>query len=231
MTQERQFFSENILLSILGHLILICVMVMSFSFVIDRAKFVTPNRIQIVEVDLKNVKVSGTETILQNTNVTKSKEYVKEEKRIIEEKTTEIKDTTFVEEKQKIKEENKNAPKKKMVVKVNREVLSLDRTMTVSVVDALRVALTRCWNIDTTRTDISDIRAVAHLTMLSTGVVNKIWFESESRAQTDTAFAYVLDTIKEAIKTCQPFTMLPRNEFKNWEKIQLTFYPTQGKIM
>lgn len=231
MTQERQFFSENILLSILGHLILICVMVMSFSFVIDRAKFVTPNRIQIVEVDLKNVKVSGTETILQNTNVTKSKEYVKEEKRIVEEKTTEIKDTTFVEEKQKIKEENKNAPKKKMVVKVNREVLSLDRTMTVSVVDALRVALTRCWNIDTTRTDISDIRAVAHLTMLPTGVVNKIWFESESRAQTDTAFAYVLDTIKEAIKTCQPFSMLPRNEFKNWEKIQLTFYPTQGKIM
>ncbi|MCQ2562309.1 MAG: hypothetical protein MJ158_01675 [Alphaproteobacteria bacterium] len=231
MTQERQFFSENILLSILGHLILICVMVMSFSFVIDRAKFVTPNRIQIVEVDLKNVKVSGTETILQNTNVTKSKEYVKEEKRIVEEKTTEIKDTTFVEEKQKIKEENKNAPKKKMVVKVNREVLSLDRTMTVSVVDALRVALTRCWNIDTTRTDISDIRAVAHLTMLPTGVVNKIWFESESRAQTDMAFAYVLDTIKDAIKTCQPFSMLPRNEFKNWEKIQLTFYPTQGKIM
>jgi len=231
MTQEKQFFSENILLSILGHLILICVMVMSFSFVIDRAKFVTPNRIQIVEVDLKNVKVSGTETILQNTNVTKSKEYVKEEKRVVEEKTTEIKDTTFVEEKQKIKEENKNAPKKKMVVKVNREVLSLDRTMTVSVVDALRVALTRCWNIDTSRPDISDIRAVAHLTMLPTGVVNKIWFESESRAQTDTAFAYVLDTIKDAIKTCQPFSMLPRNEFKNWEKIQLTFYPTQGKIM
>ena len=103
--------------------------------------------------------------------------------------------------------------------------------MTVSVVDALRVAMTRCWVVDTTRTDISDIRAVAHLTMRRNGTVRDIWFESEARAETDPAFAYVLETIRDAINICQPLDMLPANEFSKWEKIQLTFYPTSGKVM
>ena len=137
-----------------------------------------------------------------------------------------------VEKKQESKPVEK-APtaKKKRVVRVNREVLSLDRTLTVSVVDALRVAMTRCWVIDTKRPDIANIRAVAHLTMRKNGTVRDVWFESAARADTDPAFAYVLDTIRSAINVCQPFRMLPEGEFSKWEKIQLTFYPTQGKVM
>ena len=123
------------------------------------------------------------------------------------------------------------APRKKKVVRVNREVLSLERTLTVSVVDALRVAMTRCWVVDTKRPDISDIRAVAHLTMRKNGTVRDVWFESAARAENDPAFAYVLETVRNAINTCQPFRMLPANEFAKWERIQLTFYPKQGKVM
>ena len=129
------------------------------------------------------------------------------------------------------KVEDKPAPRKKTVVRVNREVLSLDRTMTASVVDALRVALTRCWNIDTTHPGIEDIRLTAHIKFLPTGVVDRLWFESESRADTDPDFAYVLDTAKAAIKTCSPFSMLPRNEYSKWRDTTVTFYPTSGKIM
>ena len=114
---------------------------------------------------------------------------------------------------------------------MNREVLSLDRTMTVSVIDALKVALTRCWNIDSTRPGIEDIRLTAHIKFLPTGVVDRLWFESESRAETDPDFAYVLDTAKSAIKTCSPFTMLPRNEYSKWQNTSVTFYPTSGKVM
>jgi hypothetical protein len=91
--------------------------------------------------------------------------------------------------------------------------------------------MTRCWVIDKNRNDISDIRAVAHLTMRKNGTVRDVWFESAARAETDPAFAYVLDTIRAAINTCQPLKMLPENEFSKWEKIQLTFYPTSGKVM
>lgn len=248
MTKQTQFNSENFLMSVLGHLVLLAVLVFSFSVVIERAKLVTPNRVQIVEIDLKRVKISGEETKLQNTSAPQVDKQAKEDKvdktkqNIVEEKK-ELKQPTMVENEEKTltkentkktdskKEKPTSAPRKKTVVKVKREVLSLDRTMTVSVVDALRVALTRCWNIDTTRDDLEDIRLTAHLKMLPTGVVDRIWFESESRAQTDPSYAYVLDTVKAAIRTCSPFSMLPRGEFEAWKNMTLTFYPSQGKVM
>lgn len=270
MAKFNQFSSENLLMSVGGHLALVAVMITSFAVVIERARLVAPDRIQIMEIDLNDVVVSGDETKLYNVGqVVASKpeeptpapvaqpdpEPVKGE----EPEEVEIQAPTLVEEPQPepvvdepeptlepVKEEPQkkpepteskpvepapSAPKKKKVVRVNREVLSLDRTLTVSVVDALRVAMTRCWVIDSARPDIADIRAVAHLKMRKNGTVQDVWFESESRAETDAGFAYVLETIKSAINVCQPFRMLPQNEFDKWQKIQLTFYPTQGKVM
>ena len=265
MFNFSRFSSENWLISICGHLVLVAIMVTSFALVLNRAKMVAPDRIQIMEIDLNDVVVSGEETKLYNVGqVAEQKE---EESKTVpdakpdakpdaDEEVEEIKveTPTLVEEKkpepeevaeekktEKKQEEKKQeqskpvepapALKKKKVVRVNREVLSLDRTLTVSVVDALRVAMTRCWVVDSKRPDIADIRAVAHLTMLKNGTVRDVWFESAAREETDPAFAYVLDTIRAAINRCQPLRMLPVNEFSKWEKIQLTFYPTQGKVM
>ena len=232
----------------------VAMLITSVVIIMDRAQLVAPDRIEIMEIDLNNVKISGDETKLQNVNADVAPEKVKEEKpkpkpqpepEPEKEEQKPIEEPSLVEEpepepekedkKPEPVEEKKvepaPAPKKKRVIRVNREVMSLDRTMTVSVVDALRVAMTRCWVVDTTRTDISDIRAVAHLTMRRNGTVRDIWFESEARAETDPAFAYVLETIRDAINICQPLDMLPANEFSKWEKIQLTFYPTSGKVM
>lgn len=248
MKQKTQFQSENILMSVLGHLILIAVMVFSFSVIIEDAKMVTPNRIQIIEVDLKNVKVTGNETKLYNTTEPEQKNEEKNDEKsrdtkVIQDEKIELKQPTLIENESKTlnkekpeqknekKTEDKPAPRKKTVVRVNREVLSLDRTMTISVIDALRVALTRCWNIDTTRPGLEDIRLTARIRFLPTGVVDKLWFESESRAESDPDFAYVLETAREAIKTCSPFSMLPRNEYNTWRDTSVTFYPTTGKVM
>ena len=248
MKQKTQFQSENILMSVFGHMILIAVMMISFSVVIERAKLVTPNRIQIVEIDLKNVNISGNETKLYNTMTPTSDEVEKNDKKTVETKNIQdekikLKQPTLIEDESK-KLNNKKAekktektvedkplPRKKTVVHVNREVLSLDRTMTISVIDALRVALTRCWNIDTNRPGLEDIRLTAHIKFLPTGVVDKLWFESESRAQTDIDFAYVLETARNAIKTCSPFSMLPKKEYDTWRDTSVTFYPTTGKVM
>lgn len=247
-------------MSVGGHLALIAIMITSFAVVMDRAKLVAPDRIQIMEIDLNAVRVSGEETKLYNTNpvdeLPPEPEKKPEPEPVREPEPLPVPDVpekpieapSLIEEKpqeqpepekkpepepepEKKVEQAPAAPKKKTVVRVNREVLSLDRTLTVSVVDALRVAMTRCWTIDTTRPDIVDIRAVAHLTMRKNGTVRDVWFESAARAETDPAFAYVLETIRTAINVCQPLRMLPENEFSKWEKIQLTFYPTQGKVM
>lgn len=248
MKQSTQFQSENILMSVLGHLVLIAVLTVSFSAVVERAKLVTPNRIEIIEIDLRHVNVTGNETKLYNTSMPQQNDEVKidkkaESKEIIQDDKIDLKQPTIVEDESKKstkektpkqedqKQEEKPVPRKKRLVRVNREVLSLDRTMTISVIDALRVALTRCWNIDTSRSGLEDIRLTAHIKFLPTGVVDKLWFESESRAETDSDFAYVLETAKEAIKTCSPFSMLPRNEYNVWRDTSVTFYPTSGKVM
>lgn len=248
MKKKTQFQSENIMMSVLGHLVLLAVLMMSFSVVVERAKLVTPNRIEIIEIDLKNVRVSGDETKLYNTSVPRQNDDKKIDKKAegeeivqdekidqkqpdvieVESKKSSGEKTPKTEEEQ---QEDKPAPRKKKLVRVNREVLSLDRTMTISVIDALRVALTRCWNIDTARSGLEDIRLTAHIKFLPTGVVDRLWFESESLAQTDPDFAYVLETAREAIKTCSPFSMLPRNEFNTWQDTTVTFYPTSGKVM
>ncbi len=240
------------LMSIGGHLALIAIMITSFVIVVDRAKMVAPDRIEIMEIDLNSVRVGGDETVLYNVNADAKPEPQTVQKadtpqpapEPIQEDTpieapsmvapvpTPVAEPVHAPDKKTEPDTEKQEPKnKKTVVRVNREVVSLDRTLTVSVVDALRVAMTRCWTIDTTRADIGDIRAVAHLTMRRNGTVRDVWFESAAREQTDPAFAYVLETIRSAINVCQPFKMLPPGEFDKWEKIQLTFYPVSGKVM
>lgn len=248
MKQKTQFQSENIMMSVVGHLLLVVLLISSFSVVVERAKLVTPNRIEIIEIDLKNVKVSGNETRLYNTSAPRQNEDEKtdkkaEDKKVIQDEKTNLKQPSIIDSESnslkakktpktdETKDEDKPAPRKKKLVRVNREVLSLDRTMTISVIDALRVALTRCWNVDTTHPGLEDIRLTAHIKFLPTGVVDRLWFESESRAQTDSDFAYVLETAREAIKTCSPFSMLPRNEFDTWQDTTVTFYPTSGQVM
>lgn len=248
MSRFNQFSSENLLMSVGGHLALAAVLVTSFVLVLDRAQLVAPDRIQIMEIDLDSVRVSGDETILRNTDVPSqtvesrpepapASQPVPKPALAPESDPAPIDTTTLVDETPAPTPEktaptpDSPAPKKKTVIRVNRDVMSLDRTMTVSVIDALRVAMTRCWAIDTTHPGIGDIRAVAHLTMRRNGTVRDVWFESAAREQSDPAFAYVLSTIRDAINACQPFKMLPSAEFDKWQKIQLTFYPTQGRVM
>lgn len=250
MGKFNHFLVENFGFSILGHLVVLGVVVLLADVVfVEYERFIAPDRIQITMIDLNNVRVAGDETVLYNTNVnepdkTKPQEAENNkqpEQNAAQDKPEEIKSTTLVSDEENKKTENKktdeknpdevSAPKTKTVVRVNRNVVSLDRTLTVSVVDALRVAMTRCWNINTSYPGIDGIRAVAHLTMRQNGTVSDVWFESAARAETDSAFAYVLETIRSAINVCQPFRMLPANEYDKWQKIQLTFYPTTGAVM
>lgn len=252
MARWNQFSSENLLISLGGHLALAAILLTSFVVVVQRAKLVAPDRIQIMEIDLDSVRVTGDETRLRNINVdaapapdTPVPTPTPAPRPIPDSVTTPapVNAPALVDDApapdapdDAAAPDNKNTPaptpaRKKRVIRVNREVVSLDRTLTVSVVDALRVAMTRCWTIDKNHPGIADIRAVAHLTMRQNGTVRDVWFESAARADSDPAFAYVLDTIRSAINVCQPFRMLPPGEFKKWEKIQLTFYPTQGTVM
>ncbi|MDR2770361.1 MAG: hypothetical protein LBB08_02835 [Rickettsiales bacterium] len=177
------------------------------------APMIAPDRIKIISIDLKDVEVSGLDTNLRNMEAGPAEPVKSEDAKPV------------------VRADRKKKPETVMKeIKVNREMRRLDRTMTVSVIDALRVAMTRCWQIDSERHDLAGIRAVAHIKLWRNGKVQSYWFEQAARADRDPAFAYVLDTIMRALEACSPFSMLPRGEYEKWKSVQLTFFPTAKSV-
>ena len=95
----RRFSLENILMSVCGHLFLVAAVFTSVSLVMERARLVTPDRIQILEIDLDDVVVSGKETKLYNVGTpdVEKKQPEKTSKTVSAEvKKKELKKTTLV---------------------------------------------------------------------------------------------------------------------------------------
>ena len=86
MKTDNQFSLENLLMSLIGHMVIIALMVTSFAILVHRAMLVAPDRIQIMEIDLDSVTVSTDETKLYNTNPPEEKA---PEKKIEEKSKTE----------------------------------------------------------------------------------------------------------------------------------------------
>ena len=61
-------------MSLAGHLALVVVLITSVAIFVHRAEMVTPDQIQIMEIDLSNVKITGDETKLYNTDAPKAKQ-------------------------------------------------------------------------------------------------------------------------------------------------------------
>lgn len=227
MFLKDKFSSENFLLSILGHLLIVSFLLISISFTIKKSKIISKDRIEITEINLSNIQISKETELYDIKSEEKKEEKItnKKEEQIKDEK---IKDTSFIDESKKINKENKKI-EKRTIIKVNRQ--SVTRTMTISVLDALRTSLTRCWVIDLEKFDLSNIRIVAHLKMDKNKYISDVWFESASLADRDPTFSYALETVKSALKTCQPFSILPSSEYDTWKTIVLNFYPLSGKIL
>lgn len=214
-------------------------MITSFAILNPMDQIVMSDHVQIYDIDLSRVEIKGDETLVFNTEApeAKTEEVAKKEEKkskLIEpfgddevfEKMAALPDPV----KKTDTKPTPNAPKAATIVRVNRETTSLNRTMTVSVVDALRVAMTRCWVFNKAYPGIEDIRAVAHLSMNQRGFVQSLWFEQESAAASNPAMAYVFETIRAAVSSCQPFSMLPENEYEKWKTIQLTFFPSNASV-
>jgi hypothetical protein len=65
MSVGRLFSFENFSLSVLAHAVLIFVAV-ALALVMPAPKIIAPDRIKIMEIDLRDVKIEGLETNLKN---------------------------------------------------------------------------------------------------------------------------------------------------------------------
>ena len=224
---------ENILLAVAGHLAIGAMLLTGLLFIPNPIqRIVVPDRIQIIEIDLTTVQITREETQLRNVAppvVPAAPVPVPVSVPVSVPPPTQIQTPSVVPEPIAASEPTPT-PAQTQVIRVNRETAALNRTMTVSVVDALRVAMTRCWVFNQHLPDIENARVVAHLTMNRNGMVRDLWIEDERRANSDAVFAYVVDTVRHAISVCQPFRMLPVEEFDAWERIRFTFHPGDGTV-
>ncbi|MCL2758318.1 MAG: hypothetical protein FWE64_03295 [Alphaproteobacteria bacterium] len=223
---------ENFFISLAGHLAIIAMLLTSVAIFGDPLiRIVAPDAIQITEIDLSRVEITRDETHLRNVAAPPPPPEPRPTPRPPAPDPGETESVAaHVAPPPPPAERPRPAPPQRTTITVNRETTSLNRTMTVSVVDALRVAMTRCWQFDASRPGVAEIRAVAHLEMNPNGMVRTLRFETESRADDDPAFAYIIETIRTAIGVCQPFRMLPASEFESWRRIRLTFYPATGAV-
>lgn len=246
MKKINSFFTENLFISVAGHLVLVAAMIASIAVVAKRIQTIAPDRVQITEIDLSTISVTMDKTQLHNVTVPMPDKPTDKANDVPEPETKPVKieKPTLVDKLDGDDEPKPKkpadapkptpeptpvpAPREKTTVRVNRDTLT--RTMTISAIDAFRTAMTRCWVIEQTRPELADLRVVVHMTMYENGMVRDMWVEEASRAQTDAGFAYAVETIKTAISICQPFSMLPKNEFDGWKEIQLTFYPASVMV-
>ncbi|MCL2629639.1 MAG: hypothetical protein FWD33_03055 [Alphaproteobacteria bacterium] len=207
------FSLENSGASVLIHLVVIGVMLTTFHRLPD--KIIAPEVPKIMVVDLTQVKITR-EPTRANTR--------QEPVAVPTPRGQEAKPAAQV-------QPAPEAPQPVVrTVTVQRDRGALHRNVNVSIIDALRVAMTRCWQIDTGMPGLDGIVASAHLAMARGGFVREMMIENEDAIAATESGLYVLDTIRTAIANCQPFTMLPDEDFGAWRSIKLNFFPLQGAV-
>ena len=122
MAKFNHFASENIGMSFLGHLVVLGIIVFVTDIVIsDTERFVAPDRIQITMIDLNQVKVSGDETILYNTNTPDEPDKIQTQNQepepttkptSVNDEPQQIETTSLIEEEKTKQEPKKEEPKK-----------------------------------------------------------------------------------------------------------------------
>ncbi|MDR2685413.1 MAG: hypothetical protein LBB23_01415 [Rickettsiales bacterium] len=206
MWQVKIFSLENFWASVLLHLIVVAIMITSFSG--EPEKIIAPEKMKIFDVDLTNVKITTQKTRAPSGEVADSKP-----------------------QGQGDKSKSKVEPEKVVRrVAVQRDKAPIVRNVNVSVVDALRIAMTRCWQIDTAIPNLHEYNVAVQLSMERGGFISSIFIENESFFDDGGTGAYVLDTVRQAIAACQPFSMLPDEVYDDWKSVKLNFFPSKGAV-
>jgi len=102
--------------------------------------------------------------------------------------------------------------------------------LAVSYVDALRVKLRGCWNIDAGARDLKDMRIPVRTELANDGSV--LWVEilDQRNYENSPWYRAAADSARRAILVCSPFANLPPEYFNEWRFITFTFYPGRGLI-
>lgn len=104
----------------------------------------------------------------------------------------------------------------------------LKNQLTISYVDAIRIKLRSCWNIDPGAKDIKNMKIVIRTTISPDGNINDIDILNINESNSPW-FKAVAESAKRALIVCSPYH-LPVEYYNDWKSIVFTFYPDKQSI-
>lgn len=104
----------------------------------------------------------------------------------------------------------------------------LKKQLAVSYIDAIRIKLRSCWNIDPGAKDIKNMKIVIRTTISPDGNINNIDILNLNESNSPW-FKAVAESAKRALIVCSPYH-LPVEHYNEWKSIVFTFYPDKQSV-
>ena len=104
---------------------------------------------------------------------------------------------------------------------------SFSKQIALSYIDAIKIKLASCWNIDTGAKGIKDMQIKIKTTLSQEGNISSV--EILNNNSTSSSFQAVAESAKRALIICSPYS-LPKDMYEDWKSIIFTFYPNKKMI-
>lgn len=210
-------------------------------------KVVAKEQVQEKEVATANTKSESSDLITETQ--TKSKNEPKQkidekQKNLVEERIGSLNDLLASvdgikqEKEKKQKEEVFSEVKKGISASVidtktqsyqeNSTADYLRKQLSISYIDAIRIKLRSCWNIDPGAKDIKNMKIVIKTTIAPDGNINDIEILNQD-SNSSPSFIAVAESARRALIVCNPYN-LPAEYYQDWKNIIFTFYPDKQSV-
>ncbi|MDR3126784.1 MAG: hypothetical protein LBT92_04095 [Rickettsiales bacterium] len=121
----------------------------------------------------------------------------------------------------------KAEPVERLPNRIKHSQPAIGEKLSISYIDAIRIKLRGCWNIDAGAKGIENMRIVIRTNLTSAGEV----VSAETiNLKDDPAVRAMADSARRAIFSCAPYSNLPLESYNDWKTIIFTFYPGRKLI-
>ena len=165
----------------------------------------------------------------KDEKVQEKKEEVKSSVKELLASVDKIKEEKVVEVKKGIQSLSVDDDKQNSSYQPNATADYLRKQLSVSYVDAIRIKLRSCWNIDPGAKDIQNMKIVIKTTLAPDGNISDIDILNIDEYKSSPWFKVVAESARRALIVCSPYN-LPVEYYQDWKNIVFTFYPDKKSV-
>ena len=209
----------------------------------------TETKTESQQENIETAKTPEMDFITEDIKTLKKEQKVKKEQNLAKERMGSLDDLLAsvdgikkekeIEDKKEIKKEEKFTEVKKGISassiesptqshQKNSTADYLRKQLSMSYIDAIRIKLRSCWNIDVGAKGIKDMKIVIRTTISPDGNISNIDILNMDN-NSSPSFKAVAESARRALFVCSPYN-LPVEYYQDWKSIVFTFYPDKQSV-